>query len=207
MFLGSKFCPHCGAKAAGWEQTGEAALPCPGCATPMLHARVGRVDLHECPRCFGVWLDQSNFEEVCANAEQQSLVLGAVAEQPELPLIEEPRIRYMKCARCAELMFRKNFGRCSGVVVDVCRGHGTWFELNELRRVVEFVRTGGLERARGREIEQQKAEKARLDSALSGGRGMLGPDYPGGPTPEADDLLSTVVFAAGESFFEWMRER
>ena len=59
-------------------------------------------------------------------------------------------------------MNRVNFGRRSGVVVDSCAKHGTWFDADELRRVVEFVRDGGLDRARAVEKEQLEEERRRL---------------------------------------------
>ena len=39
---------------------------------------------------------------------------------------------------------RKNFGRRSGVIVDWCGRHGTWFDPDELERVAAFVAAGGL---------------------------------------------------------------
>jgi len=64
-------------------------------------------------------------------------------------------------------MNRMNFARCSGVIVDVCRGHGTWFDASELRGIVEFIRAGGLELSRqkekrGIEFERQELERDRL---------------------------------------------
>ena len=35
--------------------------------------------------------------------------------------------------------------------------HGVWFDRDELRRVLEFVQSGGLEETRRREIEELKA--------------------------------------------------
>jgi Zn-finger nucleic acid-binding protein len=58
-------------------------------------------------------------------------------------------------------MNRSNFGMRSGVIIDVCRGHGTWFDRDELRRVIEFIRSGGLDLARQREIEQLREAKRR----------------------------------------------
>ena len=48
-------------------------------------------------------------------------------------------------------MNRINFAKCSGVVVDICKGHGTWFDAQELSAIVQFIRDGGLEVARQRE--------------------------------------------------------
>jgi Zn-finger nucleic acid-binding protein len=43
-------------------------------------------------------------------------------------------------------MTRVNFGARSGIVVDVCYEHGTWFDRGELQAALEFVREGGLEK-------------------------------------------------------------
>jgi Zn-finger nucleic acid-binding protein len=58
-------------------------------------------------------------------------------------------------------MHRVNFGRCSSVVVDVCKTHGTWFDRDELRRVVEFIRAGGLDKARAKEFADLKEQEWR----------------------------------------------
>jgi len=36
-------------------------------------------------------------------------------------------------------MNRINFGRTSGVIVDVCKKHGTWFDGGELTQVIAFA--------------------------------------------------------------------
>jgi hypothetical protein len=38
-----------------------------------------------------------------------------------------------------------NFGVRSGIIVDVCREHGTWFDRGEYDAALGFVRDGGLE--------------------------------------------------------------
>ena len=62
------------------------------------------------------------------------------------------------------MMNRMNFGRRSGTVVDVCRGHGTFLDRGELNQVVRFIHEGGLDRARLAEIEELREEQRRLQS-------------------------------------------
>jgi Zn-finger nucleic acid-binding protein len=50
---------------------------------------------------------------------------------------------------CDELMVRWNFGRSSGVLVDVCRKHGVWFDAEELAHVLRWIRSGNLHAAQG----------------------------------------------------------
>lgn len=59
-------------------------------------------------------------------------------------------------------MNRRQFADCSGVIVDWCKTHGTWFDRNELRQIVQFIQSGGLERSRERERFKLKEEKQHL---------------------------------------------
>lgn len=67
-------------------------------------------------------------------------------------------------------MNRINFARCSGVVVDICKGHGTWFDREELSRIVEFIRGGGVDAARAREKAGLEEERRRLEHLSIYGR-------------------------------------
>jgi Zn-finger nucleic acid-binding protein len=59
-------------------------------------------------------------------------------------------------------MHRVNFAQCSGVVVDVCREHGTWFDRDELMHIVQFIRAGGLELSRDRRRAELAEEERRV---------------------------------------------
>lgn len=161
MFRGSKFCPHCGGPATEWDGEDSKRL-CPGCKTPMLRGSLNGISLHECGRCYGLWLDAVTFERICRDSEQQALVLSA-PRSLGAPVTLGP-VRYVPCPHCSELMHRINFARCSGVVVDVCKLHGTWFDRNELHRIVEFIRAGGMDRSREKQkadlVEQERRAKA-----------------------------------------------
>jgi hypothetical protein len=65
-------------------------------------------------------------------------------------------------------MNRMNFGRVSGTVIDVCKGHGTFLDAGELHLIVTFIQQGGLDRARQRQIEELKEEEARLRALPAG---------------------------------------
>jgi Zn-finger nucleic acid-binding protein len=59
-------------------------------------------------------------------------------------------------------MNRINFAHCSGVIVDVCKGHGTWFDRDELSKIVQFIRSGGLEMARQKEKMEIEFQREQL---------------------------------------------
>jgi Zn-finger nucleic acid-binding protein len=125
---------------------------------------VGDANLRECARCGGLWVDVESFERIIAEREQQSALLGSASILPkkEGGAKEPGRVRYVPCPECGQLMNRVNFARCSGVIVDVCKGHGTWFDCDELSRIVEFIRGGGLDASRAREKQELEEERQRL---------------------------------------------
>ena len=90
-------------------------------------------------------------------------MLGAasVAPQSHTQALSET-VRYVPCPQCGQLMNRINFARCSGIVVDVCKGHGTWFDRDELREIVEFIRGGGLDLSRQKEKRELEFEREQL---------------------------------------------
>src|SRR5687768_14337044 len=159
MFEGAIYCPSCGTRRARREE-GPGQEPCPACRGVMREVRVGDTTMLECQRCHGLWVDAATFEHVCASHEAQGAVLHQWTSATTRPSAEI--VRYRKCVACGKMMNRLNFGKLSGTVVDVCKGHGTFLDTGELHLVVKFIQAGGLERARQRQIEDLKdAERLR----------------------------------------------
>lgn len=164
-FRESKFCSQCGEPTVPWQPT-SGALPCPGCETPLLTARVGATKLYQCARCFGFWIDRDSFEQVCRNSRMHAVV--ARFSKPPEPKSFPEKIRYFRCPGCRQLMNRVNFAEYSGIVVDVCREHGTWFEVNELQNIVDFLRSGGMELIYERRQAELASVKRRLNRSTVG---------------------------------------
>jgi len=59
-------------------------------------------------------------------------------------------------------MNRSNFAHSSGVIIDVCKHHGVWFDSEELPKIIDFIRRGGMELARERERTELDAERDQL---------------------------------------------
>jgi len=159
MFEGAIYCPACGTRRAR-SAGGDRQAVCPGCRGRMREALVGETALLECGTCRSMWLDAATFEHVCADRAAQSAVLHQWKAAPRPATAAE--VRYRKCVACGKMMNRLNFGRLSGTVVDVCKGHGTFLDEGELHLIVTFIQQGGLDRARQRQIENLKDEQARL---------------------------------------------
>ncbi len=160
VFIGAKFCDHCGAKIEVASPVGTVVHKCPRGCGEMQRVSLGGAEFDECPQCNGLWLDPATFEHLCAEKEQ---VAPAIFQANAHLVSAAPQaletVRYLPCPQCGKLMNRTNFGRTSGVIIDTCKDHGVWFDADELRRVIEFLRAGGLEISRKRELEQLTEER------------------------------------------------
>jgi Zn-finger nucleic acid-binding protein/predicted RNA-binding Zn-ribbon protein involved in translation (DUF1610 family) len=160
MFAGAKFCSHCGAKGNRSEASGDPRL-CPRCKIAMSDVAIGTTSLLECSQCEGIWVDVESLQQICVDREKQAFA-SSVPSALERPLELEKMLHYVPCPACHELMNRVQFAQCSHVIVDVCKPHGTWFDKDELQRAVQFIRAGGLEKARAMQLEQLKEEQRKL---------------------------------------------
>jgi Zn-finger nucleic acid-binding protein len=99
-----------------------------------------------CPECGGIWVD--NFEE--KQVLKMSPEVFTIDELRRLREVYKPlgrveKTKYFKCPRCRKYMWRKNYMSHSGILVDKCRKHGTFFDKGELEKAVEFIKAGGVE--------------------------------------------------------------
>ncbi|MGH7618400.1 MAG: zf-TFIIB domain-containing protein [Gemmatimonadaceae bacterium] len=130
----------------------------------MRSVRVGTTQMHECAGCSSTWLEAEAFTQLCTNREDRGAVtaLVDVTKTPTQRTVTGT-VRYVSCPTCHKTMNRQNFGKRSGVIIDVCKGHGVWFEHGELQSVLAFVDSGGLERARAADKERDAEEHRKLD--------------------------------------------
>jgi len=162
MFFGSKFCGHCGAEAVAAEvsatnQSGK----CPRCSISLQTLTIDKISFNECARCGGIWSDAETFEKICLDRDERSAALAYFGERPQVSDSKIP-IRYVACPECKQLMNRSNFARSSGVIVDLCKEHGVWFDAGELPKIVEFIEGGGLARAREKEKISLDDERSKI---------------------------------------------
>jgi Zn-finger nucleic acid-binding protein len=153
-------CSRCGA-AIQRSEAGATALACPGCRAPLQATAVGGVSLDQCHACGGVWVGQHNFEQIAADKAERGEVLGALPGASPKVAIQLGEVHYRPCPQCGKLMNRTNYGHISGVVLDVCKDHGLWFDKDKLREVLAFIEAGGLEKSHLRQV-QEEAERRRM---------------------------------------------
>jgi Zn-finger nucleic acid-binding protein len=163
-------CAGCG-RELGLEPIPEGGeLRCPDCKEPLSRFRSAAGALLDCPKCGGQLVEHALLRDLLERREVYGHTAPRHTARPPPP--PSTRVRYVPCPACGQLMNRKNFAGISGVIVDVCKQHGIWFDRGELPRVLAFAESGGLARARRRQIEElERAERALAAAAAGGSAG------------------------------------
>ena len=150
--------------------------PCAACGEALdgwglapTQARPSGYPLAGCRRCGGVWLPTATrkalIDDAAGRADRQGHTAGVEVARRQLPAgTMTASVTYRKCPSCAQIMARKNFGGCSGVLVDECRC-GSFFDAGELEDVLAFVRSGGLLLAKRRADEERTRQLRNAESA------------------------------------------
>ncbi len=175
VFHGHKHCPDCGAEL-GLAAAGDARadLRCPRCEGALAARLVGDIVIDECGGCQGLFLDQIAIQRVIVDRRQgrAEALLGALPKSATSVAPRPGEKMYLKCPSCRTVMNRRQFATGAGVVVDVCKRHGTFFDVGELPAIIDFVMQGGLEQAAKKDLEYERQrlerERARLGAAQSG---------------------------------------
>ena len=163
----AKFCHHCGLalipEPLALKKT---SLICPTCGkmSRLNDRKVGDTSLLECGRCAGFWVATDVFDHLIKKASQDGLGFhwtqqaGPRRDRNADPF-EQPGRLYRQCPFCGKLMYRRNYARRSGVIIDACREHGFWFDADELPSVLEWVRKGNLAKLKRQEADQAERKK------------------------------------------------
>lgn len=170
--IGASYCPTCGDPLAQAEPT-PVAHRCPACREPTMERfalqptarRPQGHAVHGCRQCGGVWVDRDTLTMMIESASSQATGDGRAPDVERRQLSMRPKVVYRSCAVCSNTMNRRNFARISGVIVDECRDHGTFFDAGELEDVLAFVRSGGLLLSRRRQQEDLEREQRRAQAA------------------------------------------
>ncbi len=128
----------------------------------------GALGVSDCNACHGMWVGRETIERLVTTHADHAMVLalapGVAARSANGgKSVGVGAVRYRPCPACGSIMNRVNYARTSGIIVDVCKEHGTWFDAHELPALLDFVRRGGLDVARARETAALADERRRLE--------------------------------------------
>ena len=90
-----------------------------------------------------MFLDHDTFRAEVGDAIDKHKGAAAPAKLPRQSA-RETSVRYIKCPHCQQVMNRMNFGKTSGIMLDACKAHGTWFDRAELGDVLAAVEHGAI---------------------------------------------------------------
>ena len=153
-------CSGCGAELGLIIESALQGSQCSDCNAPLETIREAAGSVLRCRKCGGQFVEHALLRSLLETHEQTGQAFpDAPYQRP--PKANIARVHYRPCAVCQQMMNRKNFGGASGVIVDVCARHGTWFDAGELPQVLAFVKSGGLVRERAREQERLRQARAR----------------------------------------------
>ncbi len=209
----ASYCHHCATRLDPQGNAGEVTTAiCPACDPDRpLSSRDFGVDglsILECPRCAGIWLSHGAFRHLVERAEAspgtsrihasaaRAAARAAATKSPSQNRVEIPERLYRPCVECGQLMHRRNYDRRSGVIIDVCNGHGAWFDSDELAAILRWIREGGARLARETEAERlADRERRTKPTAITGSFPPLSRPV-GGPEPSTllEFFLEAAIF-------------
>lgn len=109
--------------------------PCPRCSNPLRGS--SKDGVLGCDVCGGTFVTHAGLAELCdTNATAPPFARADATRSMS-------EAAYVACPQCHELMARRTFGGKSGLVVDICSLHGTWFDPTELAAALRVVASGG----------------------------------------------------------------
>lgn len=182
---GASFCHSCGGELSS-ESVGVTAteLPCPVCGEEhTLDARQMAGEgppVLECPSCAGLWLEHSKIEALAQAAQEKAAISAVGGTPPRRTMRPQKGPMYRQCPACRRMMNRRNYGRASNVVIDVCKEHGIWFDADELPAILNWIEAGGLRQTAMRDAEDQRRAQAREARRIEVDRTPVGGGLAGG---------------------------
>jgi Zn-finger nucleic acid-binding protein len=177
--IGESACRQCGVELGLEPEPSPTRLLCPrGCG-----GLVATFDVSECEMCGGIFIAHDALAELVTRHRSKD---GERRASIVPPTPAPDAVVYLPCPACRARMNRTVFGKSSGVIVDVCGVHGTWFDARELTASLAFVERGGLELVERRERER-RAEAARRAAVERRVREIEGQSRPGGGAGMFDD--------------------
>ncbi|MDH3255476.1 MAG: zf-TFIIB domain-containing protein [Acidobacteriota bacterium] len=199
----ARFCHSCATPIAPQAMAGDRTdSACPSCAdSQLLYSRPldgEKLSILECHGCAGIWIGHEVFQLLEDKALEKEvgwnpLRPGGATEEVVIPSPDGPL--YRRCPTCSQLMNRTNYGRRSGVIVDICHEHGVWFDHGELARILRWIRDGSWTKSERQKIlEDADLEAARRVARAPMRRTSTLPAYGTGPATLAR-LITYILHA------------
>ena len=115
-------------------------LTCPRCEHVLVGMMVFGAKLNRCDTCEGLWVPAAFVEALATKPEVRARLHPLAERASAQPPRPEPRglAQPAACAECGTKMQRFAVAT-SRVTIDACKAHGTWFDKDELGKVLAFM--------------------------------------------------------------------
>jgi len=172
---------------------------CPICKTHLKTINVGKktpLHIERCSECYGIFFDINELESMIENSVKGSrdvdlIKLAKISENPRHIDV----LTYRKCPVCKKTMQRKNFMKRSGVITDVCVDHGVWLDSGELRHILEWVKTGGMQKAKKENKINEDYSKKRVNPEYAKAKAYEDSRYTRDNEFDVFDILEDMFFS------------
>lgn len=161
---GRPTCFYCGGQVV---ELGGHHLPlkCPRCSASLEAQILDGVELDICMDCGGAWYDREELEQRLTQASSESEDSEDGDSKPDWQRSDQI---YLSCPKCSKPMNRMNFGRGSGIIIDMCGPHGLFLDSGEFEAISAYQGSGDAEidrklHQRRQDVRdaQQKRDRAR----------------------------------------------
>lgn len=108
-------------------------MNCPNCKDILIVLELDEVEIDFCTSCNGIWLDSGELELLVEDNDKSDFKKIFI---PHNGINEKLK----KCPRCKKKMNKVEVGEKEKIVLDECKkGHGFWFDADELQSVINKV--------------------------------------------------------------------
>ncbi|HEY5921522.1 MAG TPA: zf-TFIIB domain-containing protein, partial [Kofleriaceae bacterium] len=151
-------CPRCGGLAQ--------PRPCPRCTQPLEPLHILDLVIDTCNRCKGTFVDAAAKRLLAEHDHERAQeLISTLAREAEQPVPEVDQTAIAHCPVCGVAMQRKLSATGAGVIIDLCRPHGTFFDAGEQLKIIRFVQREA-ERPEQRELAEYQQRIAESEMAL-----------------------------------------
>lgn len=162
----ARYCMECGDFLSAEAIAGESAqFFCPACSEEehLASRRLGHENVNtlECQACTGLWISVESFRELRDRAARQAAHLeeAVLAQAKPRERTVQTGPLYRPCVVCRKLMSRRLYAPGSGVIIDLCKDHGLWFDATELHQVLRWIAQVGSREDAVETVEKRKKKK------------------------------------------------
>lgn len=117
-------------------------MDCPRCKIGVTTKLYENINIDNCPRCWGIWLDKGELQPILTarDIHFSPISIEQTIKEAHASIPKAEIESLLPCPKCSQPMHSLNYNYSSGVIINTCpNGHGVWFDKDELAHVQIFM--------------------------------------------------------------------